>query len=524
MSKFIKYTQLESGPFTKSNNRCQIIFDANGITNMRDSYLDITCRFKDSNGAYVKHNRVYLGDHDSQCHYSPSALIKHMTLTTEASGILEENRFINRFNQTMQQYTMTSEELQSMQIFAYASTELEDNDDAHLMIPLKEVLGCGSVNNYPNQRLGKSTLKIEFEDVVNVAYINGKPFYQFNDIGLANVDNSADANPLDVSQITTTSTFADKDTFESLFEIGDTVHVFNQATTIDYTPSIMDRTYDASNKTGSITLSASFTVPANTDEATLGVSTTGTPYASFNNINNTMSITQITYANTDKSFSTNISYYIAFKNGTEYYMVHQAPSKVDVAGGNTTLTFSKPIFTATANTNVVEIQVMAQPEAVDYEVSDIELVLNKPDKFTVPKSMAYSTWQVESVNQPTTTDYRRQFEVQPNCTKLYLMTPTTRLVSQTDSMESYRASINGFDTTNRDVGVYPNSPLYQDKLISTIPSLRALNPNNGKLDILTVPEQMPMTGQENVMQIRAKYSAACTAKVIYLFKVLTRSV
>ena len=517
---------MESGPFTKSNNRCHITFDANGVTNMRDSYLDVRCRFKDGSSTVVTHNKVFLGDGTTRCQYSPSALIKHITLSTESTGIMEENRFINRYNQTIQQYTMTQEEMQSLQIFGYGEAEIESDDETHLMIPLREILGCGIATNYPNQRLGRSTLKIEFEDVLQVAHNIPKPYFNFADVSLAEKDNSGGADALSVSQVTTTATFDSWETFQAIFEKGTTVTVDNSYNTLDHDTEVTALHFDDTNNTGTITLKTPFTVGAGVNENTLTITVAATPYATFNDINNTQSVSSITYANTDKVFSTQFATHIAFKAGTEYHMVHQAPKTVvkDTTNNTTTLTFNRPIFTASADTNITNIQIETAPVALDYEVTDVELVLNKPNKFSVPKSFPYSTWQVESVNQPSTTDYRKQFEIQPNCSKVYLMFPTSTLVSDMEGMKSYRASINGFDTTNRDIVVAPNGALYQDKLISCVPGLRALDPTNGITNVLTIPENMPGTGQENVVQVRAAYNPACAAKVMYVFKVLNQSV
>lgn len=526
MSKFIKYTHLESGPFTKTNNRCQIVFDADGVTNLRDSYLDVVCRFKDSNNVFIKNNEVFLGDHVSRVSYSPSALIKHITLSTESTGIVEENRYVNRYNQTMRQYTMTKEELESLEVFGYRKVEVEENEEAHLMVPLREILGSAMASNYPNQRLGKSTLKIEFEDVLQVFYSSPKPFFNVPQLSLARINNSANPNTLSVSQISTTATFDSAETFKQYYAKDTPVTVVSTTNAINHQSVVTATAYDTTNKTGIITLASSFDIHASTDVQDLKVNTSATGVTPFTNTTLTNSgdtLTQLT--TTSKTLHENVAYYIAFRVNQNYYMVHQAPKTISESGGNTILTFAKPLYTASSNgQTVANIQIMATPEFLDYEIADVELVLNKPNKYSVPKSFSYATWQVESVNQPATTDYRRQFEVDPSCSKVYFMTPVNHLVSVNDNMESYRASINGFDTTNRDVVVAPNSALYQDKLIGCIANLRSLNPLNGSSNVLVVPEEMPMTGQENVLQLRAKYSQACTAKVVYLFKIVNRSI
>lgn len=535
MSKFVKYTHMEAGPFTKTNNRIHIPFDADGVSNFKDSFLDVKLSFIKQNGSACE-GLIQFGDQATSCTYDTSCLFKHVTLSSDKAGIIEENRFNNIRQQTMKQYNVSKEQRQSSVVFGDNQILIEDGKDIHVKVPLERLLGCGNTQVYPNARMGKSTLKLETEDVLQIANNSSLPHYTFTS-PIEAIDNSGNNAPLDVTQITLTKVFgSDTSTRNDIFKVGNTISIVGN--TLNLLRTISNVTFNGTNN--AVLTIPTITIPATTNANALVLTqTAANPRTGFVNLQNTgaqpADVSQLFYVTAtypNANLNTNTVYNLIYNiqdGATTTVYVEQIRIKSVAVNPNdaiqTLVTLQHPLSNQIPGGGLATgMSLINIPEQVDYSIDDIELILSKPFKYNIPNQFNYITYGLEMVNMDAVSDFRKQFEIQANCSEIYILSPTSTLVSVRDNMSSYRNSINGFDRTDRDVDVSLFGPLYMDTLVNCLPDLRNLEPFNGDDQVFIVPERMPETGKENVIAVRQRFSQAATAKVLYVFKVLQMTV
>ena len=109
----LKFTQDEGGPFTPENNRCQIVIPmSEGYTDMTRSYLelDVDLTFEASPVVYTGSMNLGRGG-ALQSQYTSSMMLKTTIWETQNQGVMEENKNINLFNQTMNKFVKGQQDI-----------------------------------------------------------------------------------------------------------------------------------------------------------------------------------------------------------------------------------------------------------------------------------------------------------------------------------------------------------------------------------------------------------------------------
>ena len=171
------------------------------------------------------------------------------------------------------------------------------------------------------------------------------------------------------------------------------------------------------------------------------------------------------------------------------------------------------------DTNATLVRRTDNGNVLQYEITDIDLVLNKPFKNMADSgAFAYTTYHLENINQDAQTDYRKQIDTEGNAIALYLMTPANDSLISTNAPTAYRVAVDYIDTTNRNI--VPNEALYNDRVLQHIPGIRNLPQNNE----FVIAEPLPADGKTHTVQLRANYANAPNNVVLYAFKEIAVSV
>lgn len=528
--KVNKTQQLEGGPFNKMNNLCNVFLEPQtGVVDMTKSYVELETVFTTVGGAEVTEN-VFLGYVDDtqteEVNYTPACFIKHCKLQSDKKGLLEENRYVNVLNQTLEGITSKSQDHTGSYLYGRADPVLLDRDTkkANLQVPLKDILGVGSLNDFPMDWLGTVQLQLEFENKNTLAYQKPQGV-ALEDIGLEDIENDT-GDDIIVNTLTTVPVFATPGSnVTSFFPPG-------VECTFSYTRSDVTGTITTSRVVQSASLNADKTMTLNlaTPLLTLpdGVNLTdvllvdnGVDNIVMNDIDDGDDHTVLVQGSTDVEFyegdSVSITYAQTSGGTTTYNFLLTKIVSVDDSGTQPEYT----IADALPDGDVTNIRVTEHNwEALDYEIIKVNVVLYSLPGKTAPSIMAYTTNHLEMDNMLATTDYRRQFDVEENTDKAMMLTPVNSLISTLDNASSFRVSIDNIDTTNRDVVLdYVNdNTLYYDRLIQNMDDVVSLNLVNDNLRLFLIPQQMPTDGMRHAFNVRLYSDEGMGSKVVYLFK------
>lgn len=534
--KVNKFQQLEGGPFTTVNNLCNVFVEPQaGVVDMTKSYVELETKFKNQGGEYVSEG-VFLGyvdqEQEEEVNYTPSALIKHCKFQCEKKGLLEENRYINRLNQTLEGIVKTSQDHTGSYLYGRADPVLLDENlqTANLQVPLSDILGCGDLSTFPAEWLGKLQLQLEFENQNQIAY------QQFDGVGLQaiefkNVNNSGDvAQPISTLTTTTGSSFK---TASSFFPAGANCSItYNRSDETDETT--VNAVVASSSLNSDNTITVKFTevivsLPAGVNMTDITLNDNGLDAVPMADIGEEDNHSELTDNTGNDNFNIGddvvISYSLTPGTTSNYDILVTKITSKTPGTGSIVYGIADPL----PDGNVSDILVVEHNwQALSYEIQKVNLVLYGLPKKAVPSSLVYYTYHLEMDNMLATSDYRRQFDIEENTYRTLMLTPVNSLVSTNDNASSFRVSIDNVDTTNRDVVIdYINdNTLYYDRLIQNMDGVQSLLLVNDNLDLFVIPQTMPPDGMRHALNVRL-YSDAeqgMQAKVVYMYKKIAMEV
>lgn len=525
--KINKYQQLEGGPFTKSNNLCNVFVEPQtGVVDMTKSYVELETKFK-LNGNYVQEG-VLLGSADpdgiEEVNYTPAALIKNCKLASEKVPLIEEHRFINVLNQTLE--TIEKKEEDHTGNFIYGRADpllLDSNGQGNLQVPLSDILGCGKLSQFPIEKTGKLQLQLEFENKLDVAYQQetGVPLRECPCGEVLNGTGSA----LPVTTIRTMSTFVngESDLTDYFFPIGTTCTITYVRTDQAPTVTTVQRVVSAASLEADDTVSVQFstavaTLPAGVNMVNVVITTNGIDGLNCNALE----------AGDDRDVVTQTSGTPGLHVGDEvdvaYGIVDGAGFKFEILTTSIVAISGGVEYTLADDLPAGDIENISirehNWEVVDYEIQKVNLVLFCLPNAKVSGPTMYTTYHLEMTNMLETVDFRQQYDVEENCLRAILLSPVETLVSTHDGAIAWRISIDNVDTTNRDVllNYVGDNTLYYDRLIQNMEKLQSLLLRNSNLDVFVIPQQMPTDGRRHVLNVRLYSNDNMSAKVVYVFK------
>jgi hypothetical protein len=530
--KVNKTQQLEGGPFTTMNNLCNIYVEPQaGVVDMSKSYLELETVFTNQGGDEVTEN-VFLGyvdeDDIEEVNYTPACLIKHCKLQCEKKGLLEENRYINVLNQTLENITKESQDHVGSYLTGRSDPILLDRDTkkANLQVPLSDILGVGNVAEFPVEWMGKLQLQLEFENQNTLAYQKPQGF-ALEDIDMQNVTNTS-GGVTPVNSLTTVPLFGTTGTNVTQFFPPGVECSFTFTRSDQGAPTTVSRVVESavlnSDKTVTLTLASSLTnLPNGVNATGITLNDNGVDNVAMNDVDDGDNHLVLVQGSTDIEFNVNdsiaISYSTTAGGVTTYDILLTKVVEVDDSGTQPEYTIEDEL----PDGDVTDIRVVEHNWAsLNWEIQKVNLVLySLPGKKAEP-TLAYITYHVEMDNMLATTDYRRQFDTEENTDKAMMLTPTNTLVSTNDSATSFRVSVDNIDTTNRDVPIdyFTDNTLYYDRLIQNMDGVVSLNLINDNTRLFLIPQQMPTDGMRHVLNVRlySDLPQGMQAKVVYLFK------
>lgn len=545
--KMIKIQQTEAAPFNTDNNLCSIRMDADNVSDLGRSYLDMKVVIKDTDEQV--RDDVTMGDYTSEVKYMGSSLIKTVTLRSEAVGVVEQVRAQNVLSETMKQYYKYSQEEASAAVLNNGKVDVDANGLAHIIVPLKDILGCAHADQpFPNNRMGPTNLELEFENV--------KPIFYTKEAGLdgaytfpcANIA----ANPAAAQQVATfalTYGFPSMAVAQDYLRTGKTVNLTytptgGAAVTV---PKVIQQVTVAAG-----VYSVQFTEPIelaiNVGAAAITVSATyGPPVYQVTNIPNggaqPLAVTQIVVNTADlTAFNIGQTIFVGFFEQTtagaqpnDVFKIGEAEI-ADIEEGEAQdtilITFDTPLSVTIEAAHTLTqgfIFKELEPELLNWTIQDCSLVLVKPIQQVSVPVYEFKTHNLEMANLGAGSPFfRKQYELETTCDLTLLINPTTTLCGARQ-FGKYRNSINSVNTTTMDVSldVGVNGSLYYDRVIYCLDSVkRLISDNNGSV-VVCIPELIvpQATGlPNNVVEYDLfEPTGAVAASVVYVYKRIMKS-
>lgn len=545
--KMVKIQQTESGPFNVSNNLCSVEFDAENVTDLSRSYLDLSLKLTLPNGDVVPD--CTLGDFASEAKYMGSCLVKTATLRSEKVGIVEQFRYQNVHSETMKQFLKYSQEEDAADILNSGDVKVDENGEAHVIVPLKDLLGCAkSPFPYPNNRMGTSRLELEFENNKSVAYTKADDLDVSYTITCEN--QAQQAEPYDWFSLTLNYKFNSQTDAELFFLTGDRTATltYNAGGPLTTQVTIQDAIVDVEND-GTTTVEFSSVISIPQDTPITNITLTKAVDGSFAGADINGSATDetdvnvITFENCEVDdfvigSGITIGYFQQTAAGIEPNDMYKTAFGViiDAEPNGTTptsvdVTFQAPIFAIPAGFNVNQIQLFVDvvPQELKWEISQVDLILVKPIKqFQVPE-YEFQCMNLEMVNLPAGVPFfRRQFELETTCDRVLLLNPVDTLVA-VKQFGSYRNALNNIQTTTQDVEIDQtnNASLYYDRWLTAVDDIKRLQYQNGSLQVVGIPEAVVPQAvglPNNVMefQLMEPVAGGVQASILYCYKRITK--
>lgn len=512
-TKQIRIRSKEGVVLTKTGvYKTTIDIDGYGQSDLGRSYLVLKCAFKDGDGDLIVNSTdVYLGDIASGTLYDGQCFIRNCRLSCEQFGIVEENLKINVYHQTLRRFTEGTQVEKSRQVFGNERLTTDDAGIAHVIIPLSSILGCGT-QVYPNSMCGNSTLTLELEFVLDIAFqrkdeLNGTSYEMLCE------DITATAVGQQVKQLTTTPTFYDLETAKGWFPVGSSVNlaaiVTNPTDLFPAQQAIVESVVLDNDSHAVVNFTTNLYTFQQVGQVFSAAMNKAGGYdcnnATADDAGNIYVLTSDDADLLDVGLLTGFEYKVGYidENNVSFY-TSGVLTQYEVEAGVATMTFASPIITidpATACTGVFITAVNNYP--VSWEVQQTDLVLHKLLQEVPMKQFQYETYSVEQTNQPATLQFRKQFQLEADAMKMVYMTPLNSLISEQNLAASYRWTLNNIDLTNRNVPIdrATSGSLYYDRLLMNVDGIQQLNPSPfGDLVATIYPERCPI-GQNNMAEL-----------------------
>lgn len=551
--KMVKIQQTESGPFNVSNNLCSIEFDGENVTDLKRSYLDLHLKLTLPNEEVVPDCKF--GDLATGVRYMASSLFKTVTLKSENVGMVEQMRYQNVHSETMKQFYKYSQEEDASDILNASDVLVDDNGEAHVIVPIKDILpGCGnSMLPYPNNRMGPSILELEFENNKPVVYSAAEGAEVAYTV--AGESEDGDVEPFDLTEITLTQPFESIAVAELYFMAGD--KKAQLACSVGGDPEVFfiiitGVAVDPDNLTTTITFTLedgeNLEIPANTAVTNIIITKTGVALQNSKagddvtgNATDETNVSVLTFTAETDDFVIGQDLFVAWlqqsaaglaDNDAYQYgegviadveVNAEDPTKVDVTFEDTVFTI-QPGFNATQIHSFVDLE----PNQLVWSISEVDLVLVKPIKqFQVPE-YEIKPYNLEMVNLPANVPFfRRQYELEESCDLVQLLNPVDTLVS-TKQFNAYRNALNSIQTTTQDVVIdlTNNGSLYYDRWLLAMDDIKRLQFRNSGLEVAAIAEAVtPQVGglPNNVLEFQLMDPlAAVQSSMLYCYKRITR--
>ena len=525
MSRLLKFTQNESGAFSNAStdNRCSIsMTEREGWIDMTNSYLELNMDFTNASGTLYT-GPLNLGQGSAVSRYSAACLIKHARLVSEKKYIMEENRHINKLNQTWNQYLKSQQDFDAGAYYGEGQCWVVENS-SQLRVPLADIYGLGGLRNLPLSRTGTLDLRLEFEDSQDPKDY----FYQDAPLARATLTgvDCGDVGGAGAADITTTQTFANVATLQALIKVGDVLNVTftpsdpvgpaqTVAKTVSIAPTIVGGGVAG---TGVITFAAPVIPQSNTISfAYAGSNDTGGYDNADPGAINSVSIDAEDY--NDNIIKGN-AYTLVCKNNTQYEKTKVTITKVTHTDEKVTIAFtSVDLITVAGGQTATGVSLLNNVQIGDitaWSIPQVALVVRKLNAKPPSEPHFYKTYKLEIVNQAQTTDYRRQYQIEENVEQSVLFPVLTSLLGQDNSITKYRLAKNNIDTTNRDVDVY--EALYWDRLQSQISGLKSLNKKNGSYNVLAIVQNYENDGEAKTLNVHLQSTENMDTCLLYMFK------
>lgn len=528
-TKQIRIRSKEGVVLTKNGvYKTTIDIDGYGQSDLARSYLVLKVAFTDATTGelLVNNENVWLGDIGTGTPYDGQCFIRNCRLSSQQFGVVEENLKINVYHQTLRRFTEGEQVEESRQVFGNERLTTDSNGVANIIVPLSSILGCGN-QVYPNDMMGQSTLTLELEFILNIAYFEGDE-QDSGDfaLGFANITGISGET---VEQITTTNVFADIDTARFWFAVDDNVGVqfdlSGSGTNVSGQPNVESVVLDASNH-AVITFTNLIYEFDEADTIVNGlVINAGGVACNDENCDNQGNI----YVLESDDFMNpppiiGLIYEVGYidSNGICRYNSSKLTEFQSTADGDV-FTFAQAIITGQPLEEIGSIFLVEKARyPANWAVQQTDLVLHKLLQEVPMKQFQYETYSVEQTNQPATLQFRKQFQLEPDAMKFVYMTPIDSLISEQNLTASYRWTLNNIDLTNRNIPIDRNTSgsLYYDRLLMNVDGIQQLNPNPyGSLLATVYPERAPM-GQSNMAELMLDSDGSTTMEgcVGHLFK------
>jgi hypothetical protein len=504
-TKQIRIRSKEGVVLTKNGvYKTTIDIDGYGQSDLARSYLVLKVAFKNGMGGLIASSEnVYLGDIASGTLYDGQCFVRNCRLTCQQFGVVEENLKINVYHQTLRRFTEGTQVEQSRQVFGNERLTTDENGVANIIVPLSSLLGCGN-QVYPNSMMGQSTLTLELEFVLDIAFeltddVGGQDYI----LTLADISGVLGNT---IQQVRTNYTFDSVATASSWFSVGASASVEGDVSGVplDETETIALVGLDASGH-AIITFTApiyTFTGTATFDNGIIfdtdGIRCEDAVCDNAGDIY-LLSTTDFPEPAPLVGFEYGVGYVDA--SAVAHYTSGVLLEYDELAG---TLLFSKPIISASPLEDITDIFIVPKStQPLSWEVQQTDLVLHKLLQETPMKQFQYETYSVEQTNQPATLQYRKQFQLEADAMSFVYMTPLDSLIGEQNLSASYRWTLNNIDLTNRNIPINRNTSgsLYYDRLLMNVDGIQQLNPSPvGNLLATIYPERAPM-GQNNMAEL-----------------------
>jgi hypothetical protein len=509
--------------------------DPFGQSDFARSYLDIHIMFKGQGGEYIYGETIYMGDITTATKYDGQCLIRNCRLSCEQLGILEENLKVNVYHQTLSRLLKSQQMAQSEEVFGneYVVPDPESGM-AHILVPLSSILGLGN-QVYDNQRCGSSTLRLELEFQLDLFYRDTNAQDALFEMALEEIENET-GNALPVSSITIAPQFADEDTFNQYFYVGQVYTITGQAgdDEVDVAGTLASYSWNATANEATLNFEEQlFTLGV--DEAFDGglISSLDGEECDPINVDDTGNVISIRVTTGDADdFYPNTQMKVGYYDNADdaFHITNGTIATAVQDDAGVIITFTQNIVSSiTEGTDLTEVFcVNLNLNPVSWEVHQIDLVLHKLLQPVKMGKMVYDTWSLEQTNQPQTSNYRKQFYTEDDVYKFAYLTPNSTLISEVNNANNYRFTLNNIDLTNRDIPIdfATNNSLYNDRLIMNVDGLASVQPSpSGTLQTAVYPDRCPI-GQRNMVELQLSNSnGEAMAEVVgHFFKIRARQV
>lgn len=590
MNTFVKISSSEGGVFTADNNLVSFDIPEGQYYNLESSYLNLVCSVpvlqefeRSSNNAGAQpFNTAVTGDTAStalggQGVYLPKlstlednyttendqlmpneALIKHISLTSQNSGVIEEIKRNDILRTNLKFYTSYRDEAESSNyenlfngkyngtnpsaIFTDINREGSISSRNLLRqpvrIPLKNMMNFCKVQQYNTNKYGRTKLRMELDiQRIRIGQTMGQDFGGV----LANGRAPRTVDELQGVDLGNQNMFRCCDLTTAIGQNMNELMLSTDATDPQTIPRRFNRAEDIPFFVGqkiNIAGTYSFNAGANPAEKSRGMNNTQVKLI-------TRRIIEIKYNRGETTVGitglTNIPNSVT--------LVLNAP--IDNSADNTT-----PLETGSKYSLIQIRGAVATFNPLQVDFAEIVLEQIAPQNVVADNGqpIQYTTFETEEFSTPPQNSFQRQFECPPNCSNLYIMRPellagntgTGSLTSSQGTIEDYRIRVDNKDVSDRPIGLRSTNgrnsapdPLHLQKLAialqnSNLPvknltergldmdTNNAWNVNNRNTDKLLIGQVLPITNSPKHVQLNINSSANGPQRLV-LFKEVIKS-